>query len=115
MGYSQDSRLPAEFDITAFVRAGENTLAVQVMRYCDGSYLEDQDMWLLSGIQRDVILYSKPLVALEDFKVHTELDNRSLASHSGGSHFVAAVGNRGGRSSTVTVFMIVISPCPSTR
>ena len=76
VGYSQDSRLPAEFDITAFVLSGENTLAVQVMRYCDGSYLEDQDMWLLSGIQRDVILYSKPLVSLEDFKVHTELDNR---------------------------------------
>ena len=55
MGYSQDSRLPAEFDITPYVRPGENTLAVQVMRYSDGSYLEDQDMWLMSGIQRDVI------------------------------------------------------------
>ena len=60
VGYSQDSRLPAEFDVTPYVRAGQNTIAVQVMRYSDGSYLEDQDMWLLSGIQRDVILYSKP-------------------------------------------------------
>ena len=76
VGYSQDSRLPAEFDITAYVRAGENCLAVQVMRYCDGSYLEDQDMWLLSGIQRDVILYSKPQVCLQDFQVQTLLDDR---------------------------------------
>ncbi len=75
-GYSQDSRLPAEFDITGLVRDGENLLAVQVMRYCDGSYLEDQDMWLLSGIQRDVILYSKPTVRLEDFRVRTLLDDR---------------------------------------
>jgi len=76
VGYSQDSRLPAEFDVTPYVRAGENILAVQVMRYSDGSYLEDQDMWLLSGIQRDVILYNKPKVSLEDFIVRTGLDNR---------------------------------------
>ncbi len=76
VGYSQDSRLPAEFDVTRYVQAGENTIAVQVMRYCDGSYLEDQDMWLMSGIQRDVILYSKPRVNLEDYFVRTVLDNR---------------------------------------
>jgi beta-galactosidase/beta-glucuronidase len=76
VGYSQDSRLPAEFDVTPYVRAGENTVAVQVMRYSDGSYLEDQDMWLLSGIQRDVILYSKPSVCLEDYVVRTVLDDR---------------------------------------
>jgi beta-galactosidase/beta-glucuronidase len=76
VGYSQDSRLPAEFDVTPYVRGGQNTIAVQVMRYSDGSYLEDQDMWLLSGIQRDVILYSKPGVSLEDYVVRTLLDNR---------------------------------------
>jgi len=76
VGYSQDSRLPAEFEITTYVHPGENSLAVQVMRYCDGSYLEDQDMWLLSGIQRDVILYSKPIVGLRDFRVQTRLDDR---------------------------------------
>ena len=76
VGYSQDSRLPAEFDVTPYVHTGQNTLAVQVMRYCDGSYLEDQDMWLLSGIQRDVILYSKPKVSLQDYIVRTHLDNR---------------------------------------
>lgn len=76
VGYSQDSRLPAEFDVTPYARAGRNTVAVQVMRYCDGSYLEDQDMWLLSGIQRDVILYSKPHICLEDYTVRTMLDSR---------------------------------------
>jgi beta-galactosidase len=76
VGYSQDSRLPAEFDITPFVVPGENTLAVQVMRYCDGTYLECQDMWRASGIQRDVILYSKPKIGIEDFAVRTLLDDR---------------------------------------
>lgn len=74
VGYSEDSRLAAEFDITSYVRAGENLIAVQVMRYCSGSYLECQDFWRMSGIQRDVILYSKPPVCLEDFSVRTSLD-----------------------------------------
>lgn len=74
VGYSQDSRLPAEFDITGFVHPGQNELAVQVMRYCDGTYLECQDMWRMSGIQRDVILYSKPRICLEDFTVRTLFD-----------------------------------------
>ena len=51
-------------------------LAVQVMRYSDGSYLEDQDFWHMSGIQRDVVLYSKPVVALEDLVVRTTFDDR---------------------------------------
>ena len=77
VGYSQDSRLPAEFDITPYVHFDQpNILVVQVMRYSDGSYLEDQDMWLLSSIQRDVIVYPKPMVCLENFKVSTLLDNR---------------------------------------
>jgi beta-galactosidase/beta-glucuronidase len=76
VGYSQGSRLPAEFGITPQLRAGPNTLAVQVMRYCDGSYLEDQDMWLMSGIQRDVILYSKARVCLRDYTVRTEFDSQ---------------------------------------
>ena len=76
VGYSQDSRLPAEFNITANIHPGVNTLAVQVMRYCDGTYLEDQDFWLLSGIQRDVYIYSKPKVCLHDFTVRTLFDDR---------------------------------------
>ena len=76
VGYSQDSRLPAEFDITPYLHPGQNRLAAQVMRYCDGSYLECQDFWRMSGIQRDVILYCKPVVCLEDFTVRTYLDER---------------------------------------
>lgn len=76
VGYSQDSRLPAEFEITEHCyQPGshkENILAVQVMRWSDGSYLEDQDHWRLSGIHRDVILLSKPQVFISDyfFKSH---------------------------------------------
>jgi len=74
VGYTQDSRLPAEFNITSVVRSGENTIAVQVMRYCDGSYLEDQDFWHMSGIQRDVYLYAKSHFHLRDFIVRTTFD-----------------------------------------
>ena len=54
VGYSQDSRTPAEFEITEFIKPGKNSLAVEVYKYSDGSYLEDQDFWRLSGIFRDV-------------------------------------------------------------
>ncbi len=72
VGYSQGSRLPAEFDITALVQPGENTVAAEVYRWCDGSYLEDQDMWRLSGIYRDVELVSRPHLYVRDFYVRTE-------------------------------------------
>lgn len=74
VGYSQDSRLPAEFDLTDYVEIGENQLAVQVMRWSDGSYLEGQDMWWLSGIYRDVYLYSTPKVYLQDYFIQTHFD-----------------------------------------
>ncbi|QTN31518.1 DUF4981 domain-containing protein [Akkermansiaceae bacterium] len=67
VGYSQDSRTPAEFDITRFLKPGENVLAVEVYRYSDGSYLEDQDFWRLSGIFRDVYLWSSAPLQLRDF------------------------------------------------
>ncbi|RNB87179.1 beta-galactosidase subunit alpha [Brevibacillus fluminis] len=75
-GYSQGSRLPAEFDITAHLQPGENTLAVRVYQWSDGTYLEDQDMWWLSGIFRDVSLFARPQLSLADFTVRTELDAR---------------------------------------
>lgn len=79
VGYSEDSRLPAEFDITAMIGI-RNTLAVQVVRWSTGSYLEDQDQWWLSGIYRDVRVYSKPSVFIEDFYVQTlKLDGSSAA------------------------------------
>ncbi|MFS1863306.1 beta-galactosidase [Vibrio lentus] len=74
VGYSQDSRLPAEFDVSDYLQAGDNTLAVMVLRWSDGSYLEDQDMWWLSGIFRDVTLLRKPKIAIEDVRVETQLD-----------------------------------------
>jgi beta-galactosidase len=74
VGYSQDSRLPAEFDVSSYVHPGDNVVAVQVYRWSDGSYLEDQDFWRLSGIYRGVTLYSVPPVHLYDWRVRTELD-----------------------------------------
>ena len=75
VGYSQDSRLPAEFDVSDCVIAGENQLAAMVLRLCDGSYLEDQDMWNLSGIYRSVYLLSKPQSHIRDFRVNAEFCN----------------------------------------
>ncbi|MBO0212012.1 beta-galactosidase [Vibrio sp. Vb2880] len=74
VGYSQDSRLPAEFDLSSYVTEGDNQLTVMVMRWSDGSYLEDQDMWWLSGIFRDVTLTTKPKVSIADVEIKTELD-----------------------------------------
>jgi len=74
VGYSQGSRLTAEFDITSQLRNGINTLSVRVLQWSDGSYLEDQDMWWLSGIFRDVYLVAAPETHIFDFRVHTELD-----------------------------------------
>lgn len=71
VGYSQDSRLPAEFDISHALQT-DNILAVQVMRWSDGSYMEDQDQWWLSGIYRDVRLYSKPTTFISDYQVNTQ-------------------------------------------
>jgi beta-galactosidase len=75
VGYSQGSRTPAEFDITSYVRSGNNTLAVEVYRWSDGSYLEDQDFWRLSGIDRNVYLFSTPTVHIRDFFAHAGLDS----------------------------------------
>ena len=74
IGYSEDSRLPAEFDITAYLNKGENTLAVKVHRFSDGSYLEDQDHWRLSGIHRDVYITASPKIQIYDFFAITDLD-----------------------------------------
>lgn len=73
VGYSQDSRTPAEFNLTPYLRPGENLLAVQVYRYSDGSYLEDQDFWRLSGIFRDVYLWSAASLDLRDFEITATL------------------------------------------
>ena len=72
VGYSQNSMTPAEFDVTKYLREGKNKLAVEVYRWCDGSYLEDQDMWRLSGIYRPVQLWVRPLVHISDYQVTAE-------------------------------------------
>ncbi|MBU1101254.1 MAG: DUF4981 domain-containing protein [Bacteroidetes bacterium] len=74
VGYSQGSKTPAEFNITKFLHDDINSLAVKVYRWSDGSYLEDQDFWRLSGIDRDVFLYSTANVSIQDFNVVADLD-----------------------------------------
>lgn len=73
IGYAQDSRLPSEFDLSRVLKPGENRLAVMVLRWSDGSYLENQDMWRMSGIFRDVTLLHKPQIHLSDMRVVTHL------------------------------------------
>lgn len=77
VGYSQGSRTPAEFDVTEFLQAGRNLIAVEVYRYSDASYLEDQDFWRLSGIFRDVYLWKAKAVALKNFQVLADYDPES--------------------------------------
>lgn len=78
-GYSQDSRLPAEFDITAWLKPGRNELTAVVMRWSDGSYLEDQDHWRLAGIHRDVYLYALPEAYIEDIFAQPSLADDSCS------------------------------------
>jgi beta-galactosidase len=74
IGYSQDSYLPAEFEISSQLTSGENQLSLLVYRFCDGSFLEDQDMWFLNGIFRDVYLYAVPQICVNDCFFRCEFD-----------------------------------------
>lgn len=74
LGYGEDSFLPSEFNITPYLKEGENVLSVQVLRWSDGSYLEDQDHWRMSGIQREVFVMAEPKLHIEDFFYQTKLD-----------------------------------------
>ena len=75
VGYSEDSKVAAEFDVTKYVKKGENLIAMQVMRWCDGSYLEDQDFWRFTGIAREVYLYARPKQHIEDIFVYQDYQN----------------------------------------
>jgi beta-galactosidase len=75
VGYSEDSKLPAEFDITAHTRPGRNTVAIELYRFADGSYLEDQDFWRVNGIERSVTLYAAPATHIRDLVVDAGLEN----------------------------------------
>lgn len=74
LGYGEDSCLPSEFNVSAYLQKGENILSVQVFRWSDASYLEDQDQWRLSGIQREVMLLAEPQLRIADFFYQTRLD-----------------------------------------
>ena len=74
VGYSEDSKTPAEFNITQFLKPGENSLSVEIFRWCDGSYLEDQDFWRMSGITRDVYLIARAEQQIQNFRVISVLD-----------------------------------------
>ncbi|MFT5217154.1 MAG: beta-galactosidase [Glaciecola sp.] len=74
IGYSQGSKLPAEFNITKAAKTGKNTIAIQIFRWTDGSYLECQDFWRISGIERDVFIYARPKIRIKDFEVTSTLD-----------------------------------------
>ena len=92
IGYSEGSRTPAEFRVTEAVRPGSNVVAVQVYRWSDGSYLESQDFWRVSGIDRDVYLVSRPPTYLRDFFVEAGLDD---AYENGWLRLTVDVANRG--------------------
>lgn len=75
VGFSKDSKTPAEFDITQYLRPGQNTVSAQVFRFSDGTYLEGQDMWKLSGIERSVLLIARPSFCISDFFAKAGLDD----------------------------------------
>ena len=79
IGFSKDSRLPAEFNLSPYLLPGNNLLAVRVYRWSDGTYLENQDMWRLSGIFRNVYLWSAPAVHIRDFQINASLDDHFRA------------------------------------
>ena len=72
VGYSEDSKVAAEFNLTKYLKKGRNLIAMQVMRWCDGSYLEDQDFWRFTGIAREVYLYARPKVHIKDLVVNQD-------------------------------------------
>lgn len=73
VGYSEDAKTPAEWNITKYLKEGQNSLSLEVYRWSDGSYLECQDMWRISGIEREVFLYSTPKIRIRDFFIHSDL------------------------------------------
>jgi beta-galactosidase len=105
VGYSEGSKTASEFDVSSFVRSGENTIAVEVYRWSTGSYLEDQDFWSLSGIQRDVSLLARPRQRVRDFFVHAGLDN---GYRDGEFRLEAELHNSDSKAADVTVSVTVL-------
>lgn len=80
VGYSEDSKLDARFDISAYVKAGKNSIALEIFRWCDGSYLEDQDFWRFAGISRDVYVYTREKKRIEDINVSGDMSGNAKLS-----------------------------------
>ena len=107
VGYSQGSKLPAEFDITDHVKADENVVALEVYRWSDGSFLECQDFWRISGIERDVYLYAEPKVRIVDFWAKTPLDG---SYDKGEFSLEIVIANDTGDHERVTVLTELLKP-----
>ena len=75
VGYSEDSKVAAEFNITKYLKPGKNLIAMQIMRWCDGSYLEDQDFWRFTGIARECYLYARPKIYIKDITIEQDLED----------------------------------------
>ena len=100
IGYSEDSKNPAEFLINSYVKPGKNTLTLKIFRWSTGSFLECQDFWRLSGIERDVFIYSQPKAAVKDFRIVSTLDDQYK---DGIFKLAVDVKNNNGTSRNVTV------------
>jgi beta-galactosidase len=105
VGYSEDSKTPAEFDITKYLKKGQNSLAVEVYRWCDGSYLEDQDFWRMSGITRDVFLMARNSQYIKDFRIASQLVNNYK---DGEFNLTAQVANISKKMPVVTVEALLL-------
>ncbi|GAA4304029.1 glycoside hydrolase family 2 TIM barrel-domain containing protein [Aestuariibaculum suncheonense] len=105
VGYSQGSKLPAEFNISKYLKEGENMIALQIFRWTDGSYLECQDFWRISGIERSVYVYAQPKARIKDFEVMATLDK---GFEHGNLDLTVAVKNSDVKSKTVDVFYEVL-------
>lgn len=108
-GYTQGSTNDAEFDVTAYVRQGENNVSVQVFRWCDGSYLEGQDMFHMSGIYRDVYLFATPKTFVRDHYITSTLDAAN-GYKSGSMKVELTADNREGTAEEKTVTVSLLSP-----
>ena len=106
VGYSEDSRTPAEFNITRHLHPGRNILAAEVYRWSDGSYLECQDFWRLSGIFRNVYLFSTPSVHLRDFELQSDLDGECRDAVFRVKARVENYGDAAGRDSSLEVALL---------
>jgi beta-galactosidase len=102
VGYSQGSKTPAEFNITDYIKPGENLIALQMYRWSDASYLESQDMLRMSGIEREVYIYARPTVSINDFQVIADLDT---TYHHGIFSTTAEIVNNSSHNTTQTLYV----------